>query len=1417
MADNVGQSSSSSSSSSSSLWVDSGRVPKCPRCTYVNSTSAIRCLMCQFILPYREAPGNGGGGGDAAAVAACTTTANTVQKKRCRTGGVDEGRDGRDGEDDEDDDGPLLSPSAPQDGVVMLWALPIVRLVQQGLSVATDKIKSATSLFDRTAGRNLALLEEKLRLAEEKLANAKEEVLAQIHQRQEEVNASVAMATEEITKLTAVKEAVGSFASVGRDFPWACSTHEGTVVCTICTGHFRLVPDLASQTFGRGGRSTFISENGGADMPTGAGRLRSVLANHQASRLHQLSLEAEAEMKEKHLLRNAMSDMEKRERAVMERLFLLIAHNTKRAKSFHEFEHALLLLDLCGADVGDSQHSRKTAAAMVTAADAVQMLQLKAFVTTPNSLTGTKPHVSPAADKMTDASHDQTQVVNIRVNYHGTPVTVMLDNTPIDGKGAPAGAAEAGGCALFNKLLESLEHIGIRMVDGPTSLYGNGGMSEQVRCSAFDNEGCYHGEDSGLVHYLHDAGDGFGDGTIICLRDPPHSIDLAKDDGQGAFAYAPDIIHKTVNDIYSLFVRSPKQFRGLCRLIDNELVDYSALKQFKELRFVKSELEALKSFLVDLPVVAKRLNELKAAAAALSDEKERYSRLARTISNFKFVSAVLTQIDIDTALATASLKTQSDSALSIDLPSIVDDLKSKLQKLTTTLGPFGLSHLADLKKGIVCAQVGGSSAALSLRLNNSPAAGQVKARLLSHQKQDVTAVLESFDRRLVVPREYRLWKDIMDFNEMPFVGPGSGPLLDSWGDGSAESLVDDRYPWMDAVDVKTQSLKVKHYVRRHHSRFWNKASKRLLVSGAGSIFEALFRGELPDIPQYLHIADDMIAARVGQSDVERVGNVIGDVKSRKRTHLQGDNYLAAVRLAFNLPFVHEFDKELLVKAWKLMRHRLCVHKNGAESSVLTRLQQRKSVPFLLHKESGLRDIDLSELAVSPQRPKPMKPKKRAQKAKQGSAKQDGGGGWSSSEEDEAGADADADAEPRGDDDCLPLDPWGCPDYLGSPKRRAAVPAGGGAVQGRGEEEEEEELEGVVEVVEVEGVGAGVGGADATGAMELFSDGDSSDENDNEADWGWEWASVSFTSTGTRVDALVFVPTDVDVERALRAQNSPAYSVVRSLPCAVNRDTVDILGRHMATTKPLVWLCDEIVTAFTFLLKMWDICKCKESPDRRRSHIFEFSFMWGIQGGSGASVYEFGDYTFRPRHGQKVPGGNIFELEWVFAPVCRHSHWVLLVANMQTKKLTCVNSMVGNNKGIIDVFFRYLVDEARRLNVPFTKEAWAIFYTDDIRYPSPKQNNGDDCGVFVLMAIWWILSEGKWWKRNVDQSEVDAFRVAIAISVLNGWFDRPYAWRVPVLVDEFDIDEILDEEEHEKVIGMLHDEEMVQLWDAFSDD
>ena len=174
---------------------------------------------------------------------------------------------------------------------------------------------------------------------------------------------------------------------------------------------------------------------------------------------------------------------------------------------------------------------------------------------------------------------------------------------------------------------------------------------------------------------------------------------------------------------------------------------------------------------------------------------------------------------------------------------------------------MSLEHLAQLKRGLLSAAQAGGGVALSLKLVGAPVAGKVKARLRSHQRQDVLAVLQSFDRRIIVPRVYRLWADVMDFNKMPFSGPGSGALLDAHGDSSAEALVEERYPWMDAVEVQAQSLKVKHHVRLNHKRFWDTTKSRLSVCGSGSIFESLWRGEVPDIPDYLHMADDMIAAR----------------------------------------------------------------------------------------------------------------------------------------------------------------------------------------------------------------------------------------------------------------------------------------------------------------------------------------------------------------------------------------------------------------------------------------------------------------------------------------------------------------------------------------------------------------------------
>ena len=88
-----------------------------------------------------------------------------------------------------------------------------------------------------------------------------------------------------------------------------------------------------------------------------------------------------------------------------------------------------------------------------------------------------------------------------------------------------------------------------------------------------------------------------------------------------------------------------------------------------------SRLAALKAFLEDLPAVVKRIKELSLSAPPQGEEKVKFSRWLRQIGNYKFPSMCVTQLDIDNVLTAASKKTQSDRALSIDVPAIKAEIK----------------------------------------------------------------------------------------------------------------------------------------------------------------------------------------------------------------------------------------------------------------------------------------------------------------------------------------------------------------------------------------------------------------------------------------------------------------------------------------------------------------------------------------------------------------------------------------------------------------------------------------------------------------------------------------------------------------------------------------------------------------------
>ena len=203
--------------------------------------------------------------------------------------------------------------------------------------------------------------------------------------------------------------------------------------------------------------------------------------------------------------------------------------------------------------------------------------------------------------------------------------------------------------------------------------------------------------------------------------------------------------------------------------------------------------------------------------------------------------------------------------------------------------------------------------------------------------------------------------------------------LQTRGDDAIEWLVKNYFPMLDPQILKNQALKVRLWAKERHDRFldkdeadpsWSKARRdkhkprpRLRIVGRSSIAEALFKGAVPDIEQFLHVFDDMIARSLTSCDVERAGSQVTLTKNKLRTLLDDDIFADLVFLAFNLPYLHEIDTNLLVRAWKAAGHRLPLNKNDADSIVLTRLLERTSPSrgFFLKKDSPYKPTDLSFL------------------------------------------------------------------------------------------------------------------------------------------------------------------------------------------------------------------------------------------------------------------------------------------------------------------------------------------------------------------------------------------------------------------------------------------------------------------------
>jgi len=223
---------------------------------------------------------------------------------------------------------------------------------------------------------------------------------------------------------------------------YAAVLSTGNVFCVICTENAGAMID------GRSQKSRFIASNGGVNQDN---RLSQRWREHEGSDIHACCIEISLQ-REMSPMSRAISDVQLRERAVMETLLSTCAFTNIHKQSFTMYEHNVVHLAREGVDIGASEHSRLTAREMTLSLAEFGRQQFRSFLTSDNPMTGRKPHFGLAADKLTDLGKIQSQIVMGRVNYAGSALTLFVKLQPLGIEYDED--HEASGLACFNQLCE---------------------------------------------------------------------------------------------------------------------------------------------------------------------------------------------------------------------------------------------------------------------------------------------------------------------------------------------------------------------------------------------------------------------------------------------------------------------------------------------------------------------------------------------------------------------------------------------------------------------------------------------------------------------------------------------------------------------------------------------------------------------------------------------------------------------------------------------------------------------------------------------------------------------------------------------------------------------------------------------------
>ncbi|KAJ0422919.1 hypothetical protein BJY00DRAFT_279093 [Aspergillus carlsbadensis] len=152
--------------------------------------------------------------------------------------------------------------------------------------------------------------------------------------------------------------------------------------------------------------------------------------------------------------------------------------------------------------------------------------------------------------------------------------------------------------------------------------------------------------------------------------------------------------------------------------------------------------------------------------------------------------------------------------------------------------------------------------------------------------------------------------------------------------------------------------------------------------------------------------------------------------------------------------------------------------------------------------------------------------------------------------------------------------------------------------------------------------------------------------------------------------------------------------------------------------PLKWLNDEVINSYLALII--DYLRRAHGNagrhDKPRFHAFNSFFFSNLRDKGYESVRRWASRA-------KIGGENLLNVDTVFVPVHNNSHWTLIVVKPSDRTIENFDSLGSLSRRHIAIVKTWLRGE---LGEKFDEDEWTVLPS-----VSPQQDNGSDCGVFLL--------------------------------------------------------------------------------------